>query len=274
MSIIVSVKIHGGIVLAADSATTFLQNSGTSPPPATIYENENKIVNLIRGLPVGVMTCGAGSVGNASISTLLKDFRLVLSKEKSASNEFGIDRENYTIESISEKALKYFQILSKDSSINGPLRLRICGYSSGKSFPEVWDVLLNGPQNMFERVQGEMDVGPRWEGELEALDRVILGVASLNSDGAAALGVSLDAFNQYRLKLMAQVRENLIYDAAPIQEAIDLARFMVETTKGFVRFSIKRHKTVGGVTEVATITKHEGFKWVHRKLFFPSNLNA
>ena len=31
--------------------------------------------------------------------------------------------------------------------------------------------------------------------------------------------------------------------------------------------------TVGGPVEVAVITKHEGFKWVDRKLYYPRELN-
>jgi hypothetical protein len=34
-----------------------------------------------------------------------------------------------------------------------------------------------------------------------------------------------------------------------------LAQFMVDITKGFIRFAIKRAKTVGGSVEIAAITK-------------------
>jgi hypothetical protein len=66
MSIIVSVKINDGIVMAADSATTFTWPDGK---PGQIYEHAIKIVNLIKGAPVGVMTCESGGIGNASIAT-------------------------------------------------------------------------------------------------------------------------------------------------------------------------------------------------------------
>ena len=56
--------------------------------------------------------------------------------------------------------------------------------------------------------------------------------------------------------------------------SIDLARFLVETTKGFIRFSVGLVKTVGGPIEIAAITKHEGFKWVQRKHFFSREMNA
>lgn len=74
-------------------------------------------------------------------------------------------------------------------------------------------------------------------------------------------------------RLVPHVYENLILAAAPVQDAIDLARFMVETTKGFTRFATARPKTVGGPVEVAAITKHEGFQWVQRKHFYPRELN-
>jgi hypothetical protein len=51
----------------------------------------------------------------------------------------------------------------------------------------------------------------------------------------------------------------------PIRDAVDLARFLVETTIGFVKFSIARPKTVGGSIAIAAITKHEGFQWVQRQ---------
>jgi hypothetical protein len=49
----------------------------------------------------------------------------------------------------------------------------------------------------------------------------------------------------------------------PIQDAIDLARYLIELTIGFVRFS-SGAPTVGGSVEIAAITKHEGFRWVQR----------
>ena len=45
-SIIVSVKINDGIVMAADSATTFYKATGEV---VQIYEHANKIVNLVKG---------------------------------------------------------------------------------------------------------------------------------------------------------------------------------------------------------------------------------
>jgi ATP-dependent protease HslVU (ClpYQ) peptidase subunit len=55
MTVLVSVKINDGVVMAADSASSF--ESGM------VYQNADKIVNLMEGLPVGAMATGAGGIG-------------------------------------------------------------------------------------------------------------------------------------------------------------------------------------------------------------------
>jgi hypothetical protein len=62
--------------------------------------------------------------------------------------------------------------------------------------------------------------------------------------------------------------ELLFVEAMPIRDAVDLARFLVETTIGFVKFSVARPKTVGGSIAISVITKHEGFQWVQRQTGF------
>jgi len=54
---------------------------------------------------------------------------------------------------------------------------------------------------------------------------------------------------------------------------VNLAAFLVETTISFSRFS-PGATTVDGPVEIATITKHEGFKWIRRKHYYPANLNS
>ena len=65
---------------------------------------------------------------------------------------------------------------------------------------------------------------------------------------------------------------NLIEAPMPIQDAIDFAEFLVQTTATFTRFK-RGAATVGGPTESAAITKHEGFKWVRRKHYFQEAFN-
>lgn len=64
----------------------------------------------------------------------------------------------------------------------------------------------------------------------------------------------------------------LVQAAMPIQDAVDLAEFLVNLSIGYSRFS-PGAPIVGGPVEIAAITKHEDFKWVRRKHYFNDKLN-
>jgi hypothetical protein len=65
---------------------------------------------------------------------------------------------------------------------------------------------------------------------------------------------------------------NLVWPTMPMRDAIELADFLVDTTKGFFRF-LPGADVVGGDTDIAAVTKYEGFKWIRRKHFYPAALN-
>ena len=69
-----------------------------------IYKNADKIFNLRKGSPIGAITWGSGSIGNASISTLTKDFRDLITN---GGDEWKIDPSNYTIKDVSMKLKKF-----------------------------------------------------------------------------------------------------------------------------------------------------------------------
>lgn len=58
----------------------------------------------------------------------------------------------------------------------------------------------------------------------------------------------------------------------PVIDAIELTDFLVETTKRYFRF-LPGADIVGGDTDIAVVTKYEGFKWIRRKFFYPATLN-
>jgi hypothetical protein len=64
----------------------------------------------------------------------------------------------------------------------------------------------------------------------------------------------------------------VVMPAMPLQDAIELAEFLVNTTIQWVRFA-PGAPTVAGPIEVAAISKHEGFRWIRRKYYFERALN-
>ena|SRR5258706_2876599 len=104
------------------------------------------------------------------------------------------------------------------------------------------------------------------------MNRLILGLGVNFGKALVDEGLEAEKATEATSKIMAKLSVPLVIAAMPIQDAIELAIFMVETTIKFVRFNL-RSETVGGPIEVAAITKHEGFKWVRRKLFYSGELN-
>jgi len=267
MTVLVSVKINDGVVMAADSASSFASGM--------VYQHADKIVNLRQGLPLGApdadagraMVTGGGGVGNESIDTLLKDLRRRFNGEDEARRDRVLDPARYTLGQVANR-LRAFLFEEKAAAYSEEVwtRIRLCGYSADRPLAEVWEILLLGPNSPAPtRVQGEQDFGIRWDGEYEALSRLIFGLGTGFEDAAAGSGLTLAAARDLHAKLSPALFELLFVEAMPIRDAVDLARFLVETTIGFVKFSVARPKTVGGSIAIAAITKHEGFQWVQRQ---------
>ena len=59
MTIALSIKVHDGLVLAADSASTILVAQPGGPPMVmNVYNNANKIATLCKGQPIGAVVWG------------------------------------------------------------------------------------------------------------------------------------------------------------------------------------------------------------------------
>ncbi|MCE7699793.1 MAG: hypothetical protein K8E24_013590, partial [Methanobacterium paludis] len=120
-------------------------------------------------------------------------------------------------------------------------------------------------------IRKKEEVGINCNGEPEAIQRLYAGYSSflpLILEEAKLDGNKINEIQNLCFKLSAP----MITPAMPIQDAIDLAQFLIETTINFSRFT-PGAQTVGGPIEIAAVTKHEGFKWIKRKHYFDSSLN-
>jgi hypothetical protein len=271
MTIVVTAKVTDGLVLTADSASTF-----TGPGAVKIYNNANKIFNLVKVWPIGAMVYGNGSIGSSSIETLTKDLRARLSNPNDS--DYYLNRTSYTIEEVANKARRFLYLENFLSAYPSPpsdfgMGYRVCSYSSGEALPEVWEFgIWAGQCDPPTQIQTRDQFGVRWAGENEALDRLILGVSSGLKPALLARGETQASADALCLEIINLSGTNLIIPAMPIQDAIDVARFLVETATKFARYGF-RPETIGGPTELAAITKHEGFKWVARKHYFNAEFN-
>ena len=212
------------------------------------------------------MTAGMGHIGPASISNLAKDLRL----ELSGNGPIGLDKGVYTIEDVAERARTFFS--NRYSAINPApasphvFEFWIGGYGANGARGEIWKFnIQDGTVHPIEQLaRAEDDDRLVWGGQSKAIGRLI---HSLDNEMIAALvqrNVSAADVNAAR----QQVETPLVHSTMPVQDAIDLADFLVDVTKRYFAF-LPGANVVGGDTEIATVTKHEGFKWIKRKTLLP-----
>ncbi|MFB5761016.1 hypothetical protein [Paenibacillus medicaginis] len=278
MTIAISIKVNDGIVLAADSASSMIiKNNDGSSGVINVYENGNKVANLHKDIPVGIITWGAGSIGVASTSTLIKDFRKLITEDP----EHKIDPESYTVEEI---AHKFFDFIYNDhyqqefeawESIQRPsLGFIIAGYSTGATLAEQWqiDILEGGFSHGPFISRDKEEVGATWSGAPEAISRLVLGYSENFPNVLLMSGVEPEQVGKIMRVASEVVQAPIFIPAMPIKDAIDIAHFLVDTTIKYVKYN-PGPNTVGGPIEIAAITKHEGFKWITRKHYFNNDIN-
>jgi hypothetical protein len=282
MSVALAMNVHDGIILAADSASTLtLGPTPTSQPGvrpsqiANVYNNANKIANLWKGRPIGCVAFGSGSIGSVSISTLLKDFRQKLHKPEAFEIEdstFNID--DFTMEGVAKLLASFLSRECQKLPESTPpptLGIFLAGYSTGAALGERWAInIQSGQAPPPVRLHAPDQVGMNWGGEGgEAISRVVLGYSNrlLN-----VLGRAVPAQLTELMPMLGQLQAPVVFAPMPIQDAIDLAEFLVHTAIQYSRF-VPGAQVVGGPIEIAAITKHEGFKWIRRKHYYSAELN-
>lgn len=274
MTIALSIKVNDGVVLATDSAASILQqlpsgNDGLSV--VKIYQNAEKLFHLSKELPIGAITWGSGSIGKSSISTLMKDFRKDIDHQ--------VDGKPHTIEGISKK-LATFILKDKYEAAYGNWKQKpnigflVAGYSEGQDFAEEWKFdIQNGQITGPQLIRGIDESGMIWNGEPEAITRLIKGVSSFTNEVLTKdLSLSEKEASRIQQVLEKKLEIQFIAPPMPIKDAIEMAEFFVDTTIKFSKYK-PGAETVGGPIDIASITKHEGFKWIKRKYYYQRELN-
>lgn len=278
MTVCVAIVVHDCIVFAADSASSLVATDAASGSSQIInvYSHGDKVFNLVKGLPVCAMTCGIGNIGSASIATLAKELRRRISTPELG--EWFVNPESYSVEEIADKARRFlyeerYQSLDPQPPAPHSLEFWIGGYGSDfDGEHEIWKIaIVNGA---CEPPTRELPDGSGWliGGQPNALMRLLLGYDQGLRQVLITNGMAEASVDAVIGVIQTNFAAPVVMPTMPIRDAIDLADFLVETTKRFVRF-LPGADIVGGETDIAVVTKYEGFKWIRRKHFYPAALN-
>ncbi|MDQ3413210.1 MAG: hypothetical protein M3509_13945, partial [Chloroflexota bacterium] len=231
MTIALSIKVNDGLVFAADSASTMaiVDTSGNVSGVAAVYNNANKVFNLRKGLPIGAMTWGLGSIGVESIETLVKDLRVELTEDGTSAQTLPIDRHAYTIQEVASRLFsfiyedRYKPLYPDRTKLNPAMGFIVGGYSAGRRRAEEFRLEIdevgncNGPVEIYPGEVGAIT----WHGEPEAIFRLIPGFGTrLPEVLEHSLGVPAHQIPQVINVLINELSAPIFNAAMPIQDAI------------------------------------------------------
>lgn len=271
MTIVVAVVTPDGLVLASDSATTQQLMVGQQTTMGSIWNSANKIVNLRKCWPIGAMTFGRATFAGRSIATHCKDLRASISSASDQSSGEPWNEAAFTVEAAARAVHDHFGPLYR-AEPGGILGFLVGGFGGIEQSPEMWQVLIGEDGEAVEQLMPPGEAGIFHQGMTDAITRLVDGAGQGLGQALAAMQVDPSEAERAADQARQMLSIPLAWQGMPLGEAIDLARFLVDTTINFVRFS-PGHAMVGGPIEIAAVTKHEGFKWVQRKHYYQQDLN-
>lgn len=241
MSLIVTVYVPSGIVMASDSRQTIsvqrtdLQGNVSPPIPIVSSDYVYKTF-LLEKLQVGISNFGESFLGGIPTDAHLKQFEEEQVSEKD------------DVESVAKKLLDFL----KSKFPQADTSFHIAGYKKRGKVSEPYIFHLNIKRSEFIRLNyvkeaNKVNYGASWGGEGDIVLEILNPIWVKDKDGN-----------------FVQVQKPPVpWDAMPLQDAIDFTVYAIKTTIDTMRFQA-RPKTVGGPIDVLLITP-EGARWIKRK---------
>ena len=263
MSIVASVKVYDGIVLGAESMTQIYANIPEHGQQLIkAYENARKLFQLAT-LPVGVLTFGAGNIGNRSVESFLGEFSADIAKKIKPTD---------SIEKIARRLCDFMRKPYEEAYAQTPIQARpamgfcICGYWDGPHhLGSNWEFQF--PQMPEPQLMLADDVlGANWRGMHVPFTRLFYGLDPRIGDILSAEGVSPDVLDRVRASAQQMLATQATFDGMPVQDAIGFCKFIIETTIGWARYEIGQ-PSCGGPIHLAVIAKSGGFQWVSQPTY-------
>jgi hypothetical protein len=246
MSLVVSLIIPDGIVIAGDSFSTIsssfpisiddnikctncsneihLQKTYNVNLPSSTFSSAQKIIPLYNKYCIG--TTGKGLVNGKTIFYHLKTYEKQNPKDPKS------------VKDLCTKIVDYFRIKMIPEEINNKnmLSFQVVGFDNENAKIEFVEM---GDTDSFDTTEEGCKIS---------------GDCKVVSDGIWSL------YNKYP-------GDKPVFNLFSLQEAIDYSVFLISTSSNYQKFS-KNIQTIGGSIDIGLLTYFGEFKWVQQKELF------
>jgi hypothetical protein len=241
MSLIVTVNVPEGIIMASDSRQS-LTVEGSTPDGRTFKVetvNSDSVTKtfLLEDQQVGISNFGQDLLGGIPMSSHVKKF---------------IEEEIVSADDITTIPRKLIEYIRK-SFPQADAGFHVAGYSklARVSVPHFY--LCHVAKNSFERKNvkpdGSMAYGATWSGQIDIITSVVNPIITKDEKGKDKFVYS---------------PAPIVWDALTVQDAIDFAVYAIRTTIDTMRFQA-RQKSVGGPIDVLLLLPDAKPRWIQKK---------
>lgn len=249
MTIVVGAASPDGIVLAADSRTTLVD--GHRHRIST--DAADKVFDL--NSTFGVATYGIAGIGPRTINGLMDEFIATADEDMCADVEIFANALGAFFHE------RYVAALGMPEREGWPLGFILAGYDSA-GIGHVWEVGIPGPR-VGKTPVNTADRGTLWRGQVDVIGRLIKGV---DWNALEAVDIAFEKPVEDSLKKL----EYILLHPVTLQDAADIASFLVRTTIDMQRFSdgtVLAQGLIpgcGGRTQMLAV-KRSGVEWISRR---------
>jgi hypothetical protein len=141
----------------------------------------------------------------------------------------------------------------------------VAGFDANEAYGRIYEISVPDKLEPVEQFSGA-NFGVRWGGQYDFVNRLI------NGFDPRAINIAKDNLNltdeqakELDQKLSSQLALPIPWQFLPLQDYVDLASFLVTMTAVTQTWTQTGIRGVGGSTDVATITRNQGFQPIKHK---------
>jgi hypothetical protein len=274
MSLGIMIKGSEGIVLAADSRVTLFNQiqqqaapNAVAPPPNFLvpatFDNATKLLKVKEQTHVGAVTFGLGALMTATGPRTMQSFMPELEQELANVGRLAVADFAHRLSAFFVG--RWQQYVNRPAALGEEINFLVAGYDKDEPYGRAYSFNIPTAPDPIEQNPGPGQFGITWGGQADLVYRLLQGFdAGLPELVRAHLNLTQEQLAALRQQAEPKFAAGIPYQFLPLQDSVDLAIFLIESTIRFQTFRTTVVRGVGGPVEVATITR-DGFKFVSQK---------